>query len=116
PENITILSHKRRGLAFTFSFDYRGDASGLYFKVPLIRYHGYQGVFTDENGSRTPLEIGRSEDGLVLVHLPADSKGTVSVSYHKTPYEITGEIITLLTIFGTMGYSFLKRRSGTVSG
>lgn len=115
PENITILSHKRRGLSFTFSFDYSGEDPWLYFTVPLIRYHGYRGVFTDGNGSSAPLEIERSEDGLVLVRLPACSGGTVSVSFHKTPYEITGEIITLLTVFGVLGYSLLKRRSGTVS-
>ncbi len=114
PEDVQILSHKRRGLSFTFDFSYSGDAEKLTFDVPLIRYHGFQGTFTPENGTRIPLEIGRNKVGLVQVQVDAVPSGSVTVAYRKTLMEKLGEAVTGATLFciGAVIFFRRKRESG----
>lgn len=102
PPEIEILSHKRRGLSFTFDFAYRGDAEELVFDIPLIRYHGFRGTFRAADEDPVPVTVGRSDVGLVQVRVKAVPEGTVSVAYHKTNMEKAGEIITILTLLGIM--------------
>ena len=109
PEDAEILSHKRRGLSFTFSFAYDGDEDTLTFTVPLIRYYGFRGSFTGPDGNTAPVSVGKSSNGLAQVQIPSATGGTINVAYHKTAYEWTGEIITLLTIFLITGYLITKK-------
>ncbi len=115
PEDVEILSHKRRGLTFSFSFAYSGDEPSLTFVVPLIRYYGYRGTFTPENGDPMPIDVGRSENGLVSVRVPAVNSGSILVSFHKTGFEIVGEILSLLTLFAGFFCIFRKRRAVRIS-
>ena len=100
PEDTEILSHKRRGLSFTFSFAYSGEEDSLRFIVPLIRYYGYKGSYTGPDGKAIPVEIDKSENGLALVNLFDVKSGKIEVAYHKTNFELAGEIISLLTLTG----------------
>jgi hypothetical protein len=109
PEDVEIISHKRRGLSFTFAFSYEGDEETLTFTIPLIRYYGFRGSFTDPDGSTAPIIVGKSSNGLAQVQIPSAAGGTVNVAYHKTAYEWAGEIITLLTMFLIAGYVITKK-------
>lgn len=111
PAGVQILSHKRRGLSFTFSFAYEGDAETLSFTVPLIRYYGYKGSFTGPDGMAVPVDVGKSENGLALVRVPNTGSGAIQVAYHKTVSEIIGEIISIFTVCGLGAVlCFRKRR------
>ena len=110
PDEIRILSHKRRGLSFTFSFENEGGSDQLIFTIPLIRYYGYKGTFTNSDGEIMPVEIEKSENGLAQVRLDNVSSGSIQAAYHKTGFEIAGEIITLLTLFGIIGYTIYRKR------
>ena len=109
-DQVKIISHKRRGLSFAFSFEYEGESDSLAFTLPLIRYYGYKGSYTTPDGEIVPVEVEKSENGLALVRLSDISSGSVQVAYHKTGFEITGEIISLLTLFGIIGLLFSAKR------
>lgn len=109
PEDVEIISHKRRGLSFTFSFVYNGDEETLTFIVPLIRYYGFRGSLTDPDGNTAPISVGKSSNGLAQVQIQSAADGTVKVAYHKTGYEWAGEIITLLTISGVIAILLRKK-------
>ncbi len=111
PEDVEIISHKRSGLSFTFSFAYSGDEETLTFNIPLIRYYGFRGSFTDSDGNTVPISVGKSSNGLAQVQIPSAEGGTVNVAYHKTAYEWAGEIITLLTISGITAILLRKKFS-----
>ena len=109
PEDVEIISHKRRGLSFTFSFAYNGDEETMTFIVPLIRYYGFKGSFTGPDGNTAPIRVGKSSNGLAQIQIPSVADGTVKVAYHKTGYEWAGEIITLLTISGIIAILLRKK-------
>lgn len=98
PVETRITSQKRRGLSFTFTFEYAGNADTLTFTIPLIRYYGYKGTFTNSDGKTVPIEVEKSENGLALVRVKNTGSGTVQAAYHKTGFELAGEIISLVTI------------------
>ena len=110
PAEIRILSHKRRDLSFTFSFEYEGVSDQLTFTIPLIRYYGYKGTFTNSDGEIMPVEIEKSENGLVQVRLANVSSGSVQVAYHKTGFEIAGEIISFAVFFGIISFILFRKR------
>jgi hypothetical protein len=113
PEDVQILSHKRRGLSFTFDFSYSGDAEKLTFDVPLIRYYGFRGTFTPENGTRIPLEIGRNKVGLAQVQVDSIPSGSVTVAYHKTMMEKIGEAVTAATLLGIGAFMIFRKKRVT---
>ncbi len=109
PANIEIVSHKRSGKSFRFSYKYDGDEPMLNFTVPLIRYHGYKGTYTSPEGETSRIPVNRSENGLVLIQLP-NSSGTIHVAYHKTAFEKAGEVISLLTLFSIIFFIIQKQK------
>ncbi len=115
PEDVEIISHKRRGLSFTFSFTYNGDEETMTFIVPLIRYYGFKGCFTGPDGNTAPISVGKSSNGLAQIQIPSVADGTVKVAYHKTGYEWAGEIITLLTISGIIAILLRKKSQRKIS-
>lgn len=110
PPEINITSHKRRGLSFSFSFEYEGESDSLAFTVPLIRYYGYKGTFTNSDKVTVPVKVEKSENGLALVRLSNVNSGSVLVSYQKTAFEKTGEMISLAAVIITISSIVRKKQ------
>ena len=109
-EYLTITSHKRNKLGFNFSYEITPDMTGeVHFSLPLLYYTGYRGKLTAEDGTILIPEITPNQ-GLVSLSNMDIPRGTVSVSYQKTPVQRASEILTLLTI-GIFLFIYRKKRS-----
>ena len=102
-----ILSHKRSGLSFTFS--YSGAGEGTDFSVPLTSYYGFKAELTDEDGNTEGIPVGRSDNGLVSVR--GTGSGTIRVWLEKTTAQRVSECVSLCTVVLIGVYCLRKRRS-----
>jgi hypothetical protein len=101
-----ILSHKRSGLSFTFS--YSGAGEGTDFAVPLTSYYGFKAELTDDAGSTEEIPVGRSDNGLVSVR--GTGSGTIRVWLAKTTAQRVSECVSLCTVILIGVYCLRKRR------
>ncbi len=106
-----ILSHKRRGLSFTFS--YSGAGEDTEFIVPLTGYYGFKAELTDADGNTAELPVERSANGLLSVH--AGGEGTIRVWLAKTAAQRLSEGISLLSCVVIALY-FLRKRQKNGAG
>ena len=102
-----ILSHKRSGLSFTFS--YSGAGEGTDFAVPLTSYYGFKAELTDDSGNTEEIPVGRSDNGLVSVR--GTGSGTIRVWLAKTTAQRMSECVSLCTVVLIGVYCLRKRRS-----
>ncbi len=101
-----ILSHKRRGLSFTFAYTNAGEDTE--FIVPMTGYYGFKGELTDESGNKSELPVERSANGLLSVHAGGD--GTIRVWLAKTTAQRVSECVTLCAVVCIAIYCLRRRR------
>ena len=96
--SLTIKAHKRQKLGFSFNYEVPEDSGIVHFSVPLIYYTGFRGTLTTEDGTVLHPVITWDDKGLVSLSNEGHSRGTVSVTYQKTPIQWTGECITVISL------------------
>ncbi len=101
---LTISAHNRQKLSFSFAYELPENSDDVNISVPLIYYTGFQGTITAEDGSVVRIPIRWDERGLVCINSSGINRGTVSVSYHKTPAQKFSECITMLFILAMIFY------------
>lgn len=83
--------------------DYSGNSyDDSYLELPLIYYKGYKAY---ENG--TQLEVIKGDNGLLKIPLQ-NTQGSIIVYYGLTSLRITGALVSILSLIGTI---ILSRKS-----
>ena len=95
---LTVTSHKRQKLGFSFEYEINEEDGPVHFSIPLIYYTGYQGSFTAEDGTVLKIPVGWDSRGLVNISGEGLSRGKITVQYRKTTIQYIGEALTLLSI------------------
>lgn len=80
----------------TFFVEKAFNASWI--EVPFIYYSGYVSNITTLEGVVTPLEIQKSEHGLLKIIIPEGTYGTINVWYDGTPIQRFSYSISTLTL------------------
>ena len=101
---LNITAHDRQKLSFSFSYELPENIGNVNISVPLIYYTGFQTMITAEDGSVIRPETAWDDRGLVSISSSGITRGTVSVSYHKTTAQIISECISILSLLTAVFY------------
>lgn len=86
-------------------------------EVPFVYYEGYVANITTPEGKVTPLDIEKSENGLLKLIIPDKLYGTINVWYNGTTIQRISYIISIATILITATsfgiYKFIKYKKAS---
>lgn len=80
-----------------------------YYDVPLIYYKGYSACFEKPDGSKTNVQIIKTDNNTVRVIPPEDTKGIITVAYTGTALQTASYAMTVATIL-LIVYLFFQSR------
>ena len=101
----TIISLSKNALAANFM----KETDDTIFVVPYVYYYGYVAHLEKENGEIVPLEVEKSEDGFVELHINPEDMGKVNVWYNGTKIQKISYIITACSYIGLVIYIVIKK-------
>lgn len=78
---------------------YKNNSERSWYDIPYIYYYGYVANIKNDLGETLPLEVTKSNSGLVRVIIPENTNGTISIWYNGTKIQKISYIISLSTLF-----------------
>lgn len=102
---------------FKATFFIEKSYNATWVEVPFVYYLGYVSNITTLEGIVTPLEVQKSEHGLLKIIIPEGTYGTINVWYDGTPIQRFSYSISTLTLlcvtisFGLFKYIKHKKAS-----
>lgn len=106
--DVRITSHDRKVLRFGFEFERTASnevREPIRFEIPLLYYTGYAVDYEAPGQEAIKLPTYLGDHGLVGVELPADAlNGRITASYQTTRIQRIGDLITVLTLMGCVGF------------
>lgn len=90
--NLTMSDYEKEYTNVSFHIREEKNIQGE-VKVPLLAYRGYEA--TDDSGNH--LELGKDENAVLKVMIPAKYEGTVSIRYAGIWYWRVAEVISLIS-------------------
>ena len=94
---------KQQGVAYV---TVQNDGAETTISLPIFNYGNYHAA--DENGQSFSITSGENER--IVLTIPAGYAGTVRVWYQAPGYWRVFEIISALSLLGTVGYAAARRR------
>lgn len=107
-----VVSHKRKGLTFSFGFE-KTDNAVCQYTVPLIYYYGYSAELYNSEGEIFSIPVNKDSMGLVQVTDLGVTQGSIRVMYEKTRIQRISEVISLLGLIWLFGILLSKKRAAT---
>ena len=108
-----VVSHKRNGLDFRFSFTASPEGETR-FTLPLIYHFGYRASFTDADGNTTPVPVGKDDKGLIQLCTEGHDAGSLRAYYAKTTLQKLSEGVTAATCFAIFILLLRRRRTRSI--
>ena len=78
-------------------------------EVPFIYYYGYVANITTDDGNVIPLNVNKSDNGLVELSIPDGATGTIQTWYNGTKLQKISLIISVITTVLTVVYIIIKK-------
>ncbi|WP_302492415.1 hypothetical protein [Gemmiger sp.] len=108
-DDLHLVSYeKKQGVAYVSVQNDGGEAT---ISLPIFNYGNYYAA--DENDQ--PFTITSGENERIVLTIPANYTGTVRVWYQAPGFWRVFEVISALSLLGTVGYSVFARRKRRVA-
>ena len=108
-DDLHLVSYeKKQGVAYVSVQNDGGEAT---ISLPIFNYGNYYAA--DENDQ--PITITSGENERIVLTIPANYTGTVRVWYQAPGFWRVFEVISALSLLGTVGYSVFARRKRRVA-
>lgn len=102
---------------FKATFFIEKSYNATWVEVPFIYYLGYVSNITTPEGIVTPLEVQKSEHGLLKIIIPEGTYGTINVWYDGTPIQRFSYSLSFLTLLSVIIlfkiYKYIKHKKAS---
>ena len=108
-DDLHLVSYeKKQGVAYV---SVQNDGGETTISLPIFNYGNYYAA--DENDQ--PFTVTSGENERIVLTIPANYTGTVRVWYQAPGFWRVFEVISALSLLGTVGYSVFARRKRRVA-
>lgn len=91
-------------------FDFVSSSNNFYIDVPLLYYRGYEANITDENNNTYNLKVDSGENNILRIYVKKHTKGTINISYSKTPLSKVSHIVSFISLIIIICLSLYKHK------
>ena len=106
--NSTLSTNNYTKIGTNLKFDFVSTSNNFYVDVPLLYYRGYKATITDKNNNVYDLNVGKGDNNVLRIYIDRYTKGTINISYAKTPLSRISHIISLITLLIIIVLSLYK--------
>ena len=104
-EELQLLSYEKRGGKAYLTVENDGDAADI--SVPIFNYGHYYAV---DEATGDAYALGTGENARIALNIPAGYTGTIVIAYHAPVYWRAFELVSLLTLIGSVGWGVSQRK------
>ena len=104
-EELQLLSYEKHGGKAYLTVENDGDAADI--SVPIFNYGHYYAV---DEATGDAYALGTGENARITLNIPAGHTGTIVIAYHAPVYWRAFELVSLLTLIGSVGWGVSQRK------